>query len=133
LDTIWRTPDELWQLVETILEREYPRHPHDRRRADLRCVLDGIIYKLRTGCQWNALPKEFGDDSTVHRHFQAWCEKGILQKIWAELAEACALAGQVDFEWQSADGSLGKARGVPKKKRKKKASGQTRPTGPKQG
>ncbi|MBM3216939.1 transposase, partial [Candidatus Poribacteria bacterium] len=26
-----------------------------------------------TGCQWNRIPKEYGDDSTIHRHFQAWC------------------------------------------------------------
>ena len=48
-------------------------------------MLDGIIFRLRSGCQWNRLPKEFGDDSTVHRTFQRWVERGVfvgLQQLW---------------------------------------------------
>ena len=33
--------------------------------------MDGIIFRMRSGCQWNRLPKELGDDSTIHRTFQA--------------------------------------------------------------
>ncbi|MBM3216792.1 transposase, partial [Candidatus Poribacteria bacterium] len=74
--TIWAVPDDVWEIIEGILSREYPRHRQDRKRVPLRPVLDGVVYKLRTGCQWNRIPKEYGDDSTIHRHFQAWCEMG---------------------------------------------------------
>ena len=71
---------------------------------------DAIFYVLRTGCQWNQLPRQFGDDSSIHRHFQKWCELGILEKLWAVLAEECDELGGVNWEWQAVDGAMGKAR-----------------------
>jgi len=109
--TIWRMPDDVWVIMEEILRREYPRHPQDRRRVDLRGVLDGVIYKLRTGCPWNRIPREYGDDSTIHRHFQAWCQEGIFEELWRQLILRCEELGGVVWEWQSADTSMGKARG----------------------
>ena len=73
-------------------------------------ALDGIIYEMRTGCQWNVLPKVFGDDSSVHRTFQRWLRKGVLDRIWAVLIEQCDELGGVNWQWQSADGAMGKAR-----------------------
>ena len=63
--------------------------------------------------QW--LPVEpsapgLGDDSTIHRTFQRWVELGVLEGIWAVLVEGCEELGGVDWEWQSADCSMGKAR-----------------------
>ncbi|MBM3215049.1 transposase [Candidatus Poribacteria bacterium] len=42
-------------------------------------------HKLRTGCQWNHISKEYGDDSTIHRRFQAWCELEVFDEIWRQL------------------------------------------------
>src|SRR5256885_9450054 len=72
LPTIWRVSDELWARIEPILADLDPPLPTGRKRIDQRKALDGGIYHLRTGCQWNALPREFGDDSSVHRTFQRW-------------------------------------------------------------
>ena len=55
------------------------------------------------------LPAEYGP-STVHDWFQRWAEGGVLEKIWAVLVEACEELGGVEWEWQAADGMLGKAR-----------------------
>ena len=63
-----------------------------------------------SGCQWNRLPRELGDASTIHRTFQRWVELGVLEGIWAVLVEGCEELGGVDWEWQSADCSMGKAR-----------------------
>jgi transposase len=70
LPTIWELPDELWERIEPILAERYPAAATGRPRADLRLVLDGIIYRLRSGVQWNQLPRKFGADSTVHAYFQ---------------------------------------------------------------
>jgi len=35
-----------------------------------RQVFSAIVYVLRTGCQWKALPREFGRASAVYKHFQ---------------------------------------------------------------
>jgi putative transposase len=110
LPTIWRASDELWAILEPVLADLDPPAPTGRPRIDQRRALDGIIYQLRTGCQWNALPREFGDDSSVHRTFQRWLELDVLDGIWAHLLEACEDLDGVDWEWQAADGTLGKAR-----------------------
>jgi putative transposase len=108
--TIWEIPDDVWPLIQTILDEHYPAKPKGHRRVDLRRVLNGIIFRLRTGCQWNQLPAHFGDDSTVHRHFQQWCQGGILARLWAVLVTTCDELGGVDWPWQAADAAMGKAR-----------------------
>jgi len=111
IPTIWEVSDDLWGRIEPILREAWPRKSRrGRHHADWRRCLNGIIYHLRTGCQWNRLPKEFGDDSTVHRWFQRWCELGVMERIWAELVRECDELQAVHWEWQSADGSMGKAR-----------------------
>src|SRR2546421_448803 len=47
---------------------------------------------------------------TVADWFQRWCAGGIMQRIWAVLAAESDELGDVDWQWQSADGRLGKAR-----------------------
>ena len=113
LDTIWEISDELWQRIEPVLMEDAPstpRHHGGRPRIDWRKAIDGIIFRLRTGCQWNRLPERFGNDSSVHRWFQRWCQNGVFEKIWAVLVESCDELGAVDWKWQAADGMLGKAR-----------------------
>jgi putative transposase len=72
--------------------------------------LNGIIFRLRTGCQWSRLPEALGDDSTVHRHFQRWCQAGIFDRLWAVLVEACDGLHGVEWQWQAADTTMGTAR-----------------------
>ncbi len=110
LGTIWEVPDALWERIEALIKKAYPPKPTGRPRADLRQVLNGIIFRMRSGCQWNQLPKRFGDDSTVHRWFQRWCADGFFEKLWALLLAECEELGGVDWQWQAADGAMGKAR-----------------------
>ena len=113
LETIWEISDALWQRIEPILLEDAPPTPRGnggRPRINWRKAIDGIIFRLRTGCQWNKLPKHFGDDSSVHRWFQRWCKNGVFEKLWAVLVESCDELGAVDWKWQAADGMLGKAR-----------------------
>src|SRR5215204_2404671 len=110
LATIWRVPDELCAEIEPIVAELDPPNRVGPKRTPARPVLDALIYRGRTGCQWNQLPKEFPDDSTVHRTFQRWVELGVLDLIWERLIEECEELGGVDFEWQAADGAMGKAR-----------------------
>ena len=75
-----------------------------------RKTLEGIIFRMRSSCQWNHLPRDLGDDSTIHRTFQRWVEGGVLERVWAVLIEECRELDGVNWEWQSADCSMGKAR-----------------------
>jgi putative transposase len=110
LDTIWEVPDDLWAGIKKVVDELDPPKGTGRPRVDGRQALNGIIYRLRTSCQWNHLPERFGSDSPVHRTFQRWLENGVFERVWALLVEKCDQLGGVVWKWQSADGSLGKAR-----------------------
>ncbi len=110
LGTIWELPDPAWAQLEPLLAKQYPPAATGRPHANLRQVCNGIIFRLRSGCQWNQLPKIFGDDSTVHRWFQRWVKDGIFETLWAALLSDCDELHGVDWQWQSADGCMGKAR-----------------------
>lgn len=127
LPTIWEVPDDLWCLIAEVLAELDPPHHGGRRRIDQRAALNGMIYRLRSGVQWNQLPPRFGDDSSVHRTMQRWLAKGVFGRIWAVLVAGCDDLGDVQWDWQSADCNLGKARmgGI--------RSVPTRPTGASEG
>ena len=74
-----------------------------------RRVFEAIVYVLRTGCQWKALPKEYGSASSVHAYFLEWKRCGVFVKMWRRgLAEYDAMEG-IAWLWQSIDGSMVKA------------------------
>ena len=97
-------------MVELIRNACYPARPQGHRRVDLRPVLHGLIFRRRTGCPWHQLPARVGDDSPVPRHFQPWCQRGLVARLWAVLVEFGDELGGVDWPWQAADTAVGKAR-----------------------
>jgi transposase len=68
------------------------------------------LYVLRTGCQWNALPKDtYGSGKTAHRYFQRWARAGVFRRMWAAgLTDYDELKG-IAWKWQAADGTMTKA------------------------
>lgn len=110
LPAIWEVSDDLWDQIRVILAEYDPPKATGRKRVDQRKALNGIIFRMRSSCQWNRLPSEFGDDSSVHRTFQRWVCLGILERVWARLTDQCGELGGVDWQWQAADTALGKAR-----------------------
>jgi len=105
----FQIPDELWRRIEKILPVHEPSPKGGRPRDDNRKMMTAIFYILRTGCQWNALPRSLGASSTVHRRFQEWERAGVFGELWrAALAEYDERVG-IDWEWQSMDGAMTKA------------------------
>ena len=114
----WTVSDELWRKVEPLIppppgrdpNRQYQRKPGGGRKPmPARQIFEAIVYVLRTGIQWKALPREFGSASAVHQHFRRWEEQGFFEAFWrAGLAEYDEMEG-IAWKWQSLDGSLGKA------------------------
>ena len=114
----WEVSDEFWARVEPLI----PKHERDesktykrregagRKRMSPRKVFEAIVYVLRTGCQWKALPKErFGSASSVHQYFLNWARAGLFKSIWqAGLAEYDDMEG-IAWKWQSIDGAMMKA------------------------
>lgn len=110
LPTIWEAPEDLWERIEALIDEYDPPKPTGRKRENARKILNGIIYRFRTGCQWNHLPEKYGDDSTIHRTFQRWVEINLFEMLWTLLVAECNELALVDWQWQAADGWLGKAR-----------------------
>jgi putative transposase len=111
LPTIWVVPDDLWNRAKALIEEHDPPKPTGRKREDARKILNGILYRLRTSCQWNHLPKQYGDDSTVHRTMQRWVKIHLFELLWSLLVAECEALKCVQWQWQAADGWLGKAPG----------------------
>ena len=93
LPTIWEIPDDLWDQIHPVILQMDPPKSTGRKRVHPRRILDGIIFRMRTGCHWNRLPKELRDDSTIHRTFQRWVERGVLQRVWSVLIKECEETG----------------------------------------
>ena len=101
--TIRKIPDELWDEIRNILPKEKPPKTVGRPIIPFRKVLDGIVYVLRTGCQWKMLSSEYGSGSTCHRRFQKWVELDVFKRIWVKLLKAYDNKQGVKWAWQSLD------------------------------
>jgi len=101
--TITRIPDELWDEVVAVLPVEKPGNTIGRPIVPYRKVMDGIMYILRTGCQWKMLPKEYGSGSTCHRRFQEWVRLGIFKRMWVKVLKAYDDKKGIKWMWQSLD------------------------------
>jgi putative transposase len=123
----WRMPKEMWERIEPLLPRVRRNPKGGRPWIDNRRIADGIFYVLRTGCQWKAVPPEFGSGSTLHRRFQQWVRRGVFRKLWqAGLFEYDQLKG-IQWEWQALDGAMTKAPlGGEKMRQKPDGSGEKR-------
>lgn len=103
LPTVRRIPDEVWDEVRCILPAEKPSNTKGRPPVQYRKVLDGILYVLRTGCQWKMLAREYGSGSTCHRRFQQWVRLGVFQRLWIRLLQVYDDAKGIKWNWQSLD------------------------------
>jgi putative transposase len=77
--------EEQWQTIYSLLPPA--SHLGARRRVDLRAIVNGIRYALRTGCKWRALPASFGNWNTVYGYYREWKRIGVWQRLQAALCE----------------------------------------------
>lgn len=111
LETVWHVPDDLWSRIAPILGPEKPLGTRGRPAVPYRTIFDAIIYVLRTGCQWHALPRErFGAaPTTVHGRFRQWAEARHFETIWKVMLEDYDEQLGIDWKWLAMDGCITKA------------------------
>ena len=91
--------DELWNQIEPLL----PKHPPDRRggapRAPDRPCLEGILHVLKTGCQWQRLPRcdLWPSGSTCYRRFAEWTKAGVWPQLHRRLLNVLGRSGEIDL------------------------------------
>ena len=105
----WEVSDALWMRVEPLIPQRVSHAKGGRPPEDDRKMFTAIVYVLRTGIQWNALPRERGASTTVYDRFRLWEKQGFFTQLWQSgLQEYDELVG-LDWEWQSMDGVMTKA------------------------
>lgn len=97
----WELSEALWERAQPLLPPHNPRRKGGRPPRDDRQMLGAMLYVLRTGIQWNALPREMGASTTVYDRFRAWERAGFFTRFWAAgLAEFDEVVG-IDWAWLS--------------------------------
>jgi transposase len=72
--------------------------------------MDAIFFRLRTGCQWNALSATgLCSSSSAHRRFQDWRAAGVFLELWRRGLTAYDALKGIDWSWLAADGAMTKA------------------------
>ena len=78
--------DREWAVLRPLVPAQRPG-PGRPRTVDLRAVLDGIRYVLRTGCGWDYVPHDLPHRSTVRYYFDVWTQDGTLVSLNDALRE----------------------------------------------
>jgi len=52
-------------------------------KPEHRMTLEGILYRMRTGCPWREVPPDFGTWSKIFRRFKLWSKKGVLHTLFS--------------------------------------------------
>ncbi len=92
--------DRFWTLVEPLLPKAEPSPKGGRPRVSDRRALVGVIFVLKTGIPWQALPKEMncGSGSTCWRRFTEWTRLDVWPKLHALLLKVLGKSGAINLE-----------------------------------
>ena len=93
--------DELWERIEPLLPLLPPPSPKGGRPpVQHREALTGIVFVLKTGIPWQALPTEMncGSGSTCWRRFSEWTRLAVWSQLHALLLTALGKAGAINLE-----------------------------------
>jgi transposase len=86
--------DEEWEGLAPLL----PAHPRQGGRwLDHRMVINGVFFRVRTGCPWRDLPECYGNWKTVYNRHRRWSMEGMWEKILDGLRAGCDEAEGVDW------------------------------------
>lgn len=84
-----------------------PYLPSDPQRGhayvDHRRVLNGILWRLKTGAPWRDVPARYGPWQTCYDRFVRWSRDGTWQRILTLLQAKADATGQIDWEGAALD------------------------------
>ncbi|WP_367141134.1 IS5 family transposase [Streptomyces sp. STD57] len=117
--------DAEWELVQPLL----PRPVLGRPRLDDRTVLNGIVWKFRTGVAWRDVPERYGSWASLHTRFRRWAADGTFERMLQAAQAHADAAGDIDW-LVSVDSSVVRAHqhaaGAPKRGPRNPALGRSR-------
>ena len=102
--------DEQWDRVASHLPKHPPSPKGGRPRVDDRDCLEGILWLLRTGSPWQAIPVDLPSGSTCWRRLQEWAGEDVLEALHAILIQELGDLGELDLEELLADATFVRAK-----------------------
>jgi transposase len=112
--------DELWEIIEPLLPPDPPRRIRypGRKRTPNRACLTGILFVLKTGIPWEALPKEMGCGCgmTCWRRLEEWQAAGVWEELHAVILDRLRGADLIDWSRALVDSSSVRSVGAGEKK-----------------
>ena len=76
--------DEEWAIIQPLL----PNKPRGVPRVDDRRVLNGILWRFRTGAPWRDIPERYGPRTTLYNRFVRWRAAGVWDRMLTAVSEA---------------------------------------------
>ncbi|WP_435884038.1 IS5 family transposase [Streptomyces rubiginosohelvolus] len=84
-----------WDRLESFLP---PGGARGGRWSDHRRVINGVLYRVRTGVQWRDLPERFGPWETVYKRHRRWSADGTWQMMLSRIQTAEDAEGRIDWD-----------------------------------
>ena len=98
-DAQWERISELLPSSNGLVGRPFRDH---------RQVVEGIVYRYRTGIAWRDLPEEFGPWQTVWKRHRRFSLDGTWDKLLSRLLAEADAAGEIDWS-VSVDSTIARA------------------------
>ncbi|MER7878444.1 IS5 family transposase [Streptomyces solisilvae] len=85
--------DHEWELLAPLI----PRAVTGRPRAEDRKIINGMVYKIRTGISWRDLPTRYGPWKTVYTRFRRYALDGMFTRALQQIHAQADEAGDIDW------------------------------------
>lgn len=94
----YELPDAEWAFVRPLLPRLLlPRSERGRKWLDGRALLNGIVWKFRTGTAWRDVPERYGSWATLHMRFRRWAKDGTFERMLQAVRARVYAAADIDW------------------------------------
>jgi len=89
-----------WRILRVLLpvERKPGKRGRGRPPEDNRNIINGILWRLRTGAPWRDVPEKYGKWNSIYRRFRRWSTCGVWESVATALAETMAESGHYDID-----------------------------------
>ncbi|MGW6978820.1 IS5 family transposase [Streptomyces sp. NPDC054932] len=84
-----------WERLEPLLPMNNGRCG---RWRDHRQVVNGVLFRIRTGVQWRDLPERYGPWKTVHERHRRWSADGTREMLFRRIQAKADVAGEIDWD-----------------------------------
>lgn len=98
--------DAHWELIEPFMPSSDGKRGN--RFGDHRRIVEGVVYRFRTGIAWRDLPEQFGPWQTVWKRHRRFSQDGTWDRIHTALLARADAAGEIDWS-VSVDSTINRA------------------------